>query len=46
MKSLDPIKSTMCESKSVIKSRLKCKESYFTGVRIFCTAVYCLWALM
>ena len=23
---------------------LYCKESYFRGVRIFCTAVYCLWA--
>ena len=21
-----------------------CKESYFIGARIFCTAVYCLWA--
>ena len=21
-------------------------ESYFRGVRIFCTAVYCLWAVM
>ena len=23
---------------------LICKESYFRGVRIFCTAVYCLWS--
>jgi len=22
------------------------KESYFRGVRIYCTAVYCLWAIM
>ena len=22
------------------------KESYFRGVRIFCTAVYCHWAVM
>ena len=26
--------------------RLFCKESYFRGVYISCTAVYCLWAVM
>ena len=23
---------------------LQCKESYFRGVRLFSTAVYCLWS--
>ena len=24
---------------------MRCKESYFRGVHIFCTAMYCLWHL-
>ena len=27
-----------------VAPRYLSKESYFRGVRIFCTAVYCLWA--
>jgi len=27
---------------NIYKPRYSCKESYFRGVRIFCTAVYCL----
>ena len=32
------------DTKIVFVSRMSCKESYFRDVRIFCTAVYCLWA--
>ena len=27
-------------------TRLYCKESYLRGIRIFCSTVQCLWALM
>ena len=28
------------------ESRLKCKENYFRSVCIYCSAMYCLWAVM
>ena len=35
---------------SLTESEIPCKvimlENLFRGVRIFCTAVYCLWAVM
>jgi len=31
-------------NKIKVQARYQCKESYFRGVRIFGTAVYCLWA--
>ena len=39
-----PFKLLSDLSRSSSDTRYKCKESYFRGVRIFCTAVYCLWA--
>ena len=33
-------------SRKVYGPRNYCKESYFRGVRILCTALYCLWAVM
>ena len=34
------------EFKLGLNQWMKGKESHFSGVRIFCTAVYCLWVLI